>query len=327
MNGTPTFRELANDKGLLIGAAVDEHSFDDLDYQRFLIKHFNCLYPSWALKWDCLHCEQGKFDFSLSDRIVNFALENGCKVRLNCLLWHNDIPKWFVDLDPKQETAREIVEEHIDKVLSHFEGRIEFCDVVNEAIGDNGKPRPNGFSQYLGEGWIEWAYRLARKAAPSMSLFYCDYRIKADAKWETIYTMAEGLIKAGTPIDGLAVQLHSRLVPALSQGQITHHLSKLAPLKLKLHLPECGVWIPPYIGPEGLQGSIYGGMVKAGMLAGAAQIGFWWPTDWRLRAKRWLDFNGDVARPGLYGKSREEKPAAIQVRKALAQTPYPPPAI
>lgn len=323
MNGNPTFREIAEDKGLLIGAAIDEDSFDNSEYQEFLSTNFNCLYPSWSFKWDCLHNVADRFDFDWADRLVDFALGKGCKVRLNCLLWHRDLPAWLADLDPAQHIARGIVAEHIEKVMSHFNGRIHYCDVVNEAIGDNGVPRPNGFSRHLGDGWIEWAFREAKNSAPDVELFYCDYRLKSEAKWNTIHVMINDLLEKKTPIDGLAVQLHSRLFPALSQKQIAHHLAKLAPLNLKLHLPECGVWIPPHIGSEVLQASIYSGMVRAGMRSSAELIGFWWPTDWRTKAKNWLDFQGNPARPGLYGLDMGEKEAARQVRQSLIQTPYP----
>lgn len=320
MNNTPTLRELAEGRGLLIGAGIDADSFHEEKYKNFLVKNFNCLYPSWALKWDCLHNEKGKFDFELADRMVDFALNHDCKVRLNCLLWHRDIPSWVQELKPSQEEAWDIVSNHIHTVLTHFKGRIQYCDVVNEAIGDSGFPRPNGYLELLGEGWIERAFREAHKAAPEVELFYCDYRIKADAKWNWIIKMIQDFCDRAVPIHGVAVQLHSRLVPALSERQISHHLKKLAPRPLKLHLPECGVWIPPYIGPEALQATIYGGMVKAGLKARAEQIGFWWPTDWRAKVKPWVDFQGNPARPGLFGKSLEEKPAAKSVRLALSQT-------
>lgn len=317
VNSTQTLRELAENLNLLIGAAVDETSFEDENYRRFLVEQFNCLCPQAALKWECCQAEQGQFDFEMADRIVDFGLSHGCAIRMNCLLWHRDIPEWVSDLKPNQEQAWDIVNEYFDKVLSHFRGRIDFCDVVNEAIGDDGPPRDVGWAPLLGEDWIAKAYQLAHKLAPETELFYCDYRPKATGKWKTITQMAQEFCDRKIPIHGLGVQLHSRLVPALSRRFATKLLTPLAGLGLKLHLPECGVWIPPNGWMADRQATIYGGMVGAGLAVGAEQIGFWWPTDWRTNSRIWLDFQGAPALPGLFDLNQQPKPAFNAVVREL----------
>lgn len=323
MHSTISLKQYAQRKGILLGAGVDEDSFQNAKYQAFLIENFNCLYPTCAFKWDCIHYEPEKYDFRLADPIVEFAVKHDCKLRLNCLLWHRDFPDWIKEIKPNEAEAREIVTEHFQTILRRYEGIIAYIDVVNEAIDDNGAPRTVGWGKWLGDDWIEFAFREAHKAAPKAELFYCDYRIKADGKWAAIKALMLELIKRGTPIHGLAVQLHSRLLPALSRRQISHHLDKLSDLPLKLHLPECGVFTPPHSGFNQLQGTIYGGMVEAGILAGAQEIGFWWPTDWRANPKGWMDFMGNPSSPGIYDRNLEEKSATRQVRKALIQTPFP----
>lgn len=317
MDNTQTLRGLAENLNLLIGAGVDYDSFDDEHYQRFLVTQFNCLYPSWALKWDCCQPEQGQFSFERADRIVDFGLSHGCKIRLNCLLWHRDIPEWIAILKPTEDQAWELVEEYFEKLLTHFRGRIDFCDVVNEAIGDDGPPRTVGWGPLLGEDWIAKAFQLAHNLEPEMELFYCDYRPKATGKWKTISQLAKNFCDRNIPIHGLAVQLHSRLVPAISQKSATQLLTPLASLGLKLHLPECGVWIPPNGWMADRQAMIYGGMVGAGLTVGAPQIGFWWPTDWRSKGAIWKDFQGAPALPGLFDRKLEPKPAYHAVVKAL----------
>lgn len=317
MKNTQTLREAAETRQLLIGAGVDEESFGEESYRSFLAQNFNCLYPSWAFKWDCCHNQMGKFNFDLADRIVDFALASDCKIRLNCLLWHRDIPSWIAERRLAKAEAWEIVQEHCDQVLTYFKGRIHFCDVVNEAISDDGPPRDVGWGPLLGEGWIEKAFRLAHEAAPEVELFYCDYRPKAEGKWKTIFQMCNDFCDRAVPIHGLAVQLHSRLVPALSQNQASRLLGKFSKLPLKIHLPECGVWIPPNGWMQQRQALIYGGFVDAGLEAGAEEIGFWWPTDWRYRNRRWLDFQGNPALPGLFDQALQPKPALHSVIKAI----------
>ena len=319
MQSTQTLRSAAQTRNILIGAGVDEASFESQRYRDFLAKEFNCLYPTWALKWDGCHYEKGKFDFAIADRIVDFALESGCKIRLNCLLWHRDIPEWVLESALSKAAAWEVVAEHIETVLKHFRGRIHYCDVVNEAIGDSGPARDVGWGPLLGNNWIEEAFRLAHNAAPEVELFYCDYRPKAEAKWDTIQSLLSKALSNGAPIHGLAVQLHSRMVPAVSERQVTSLLSKFLPLPLRIHLPECGVWIPPNGWLKDRQALIYGGMVRAGIKAGVDEIGFWWPTDWRAKGKTWVDFQSKPALPGLYDRALNPKPARDSVILALNQ--------
>lgn len=314
----PSLRDIAQQQGLLLGAAVDEQSFHDAAYRNFLATHFNCLYPSSAFKWPCIQPTQGKFNFDLADRIVDFALEQGCKTRLNCLLWHKALPKWVTRLRVSGASAWELVEEHVTKIFDHFRGRIHYCDVVNEAIDDNGVFRRVGFAPLLGEGWIPRAFRLAHSVAPDTELFYCEYRLKADGKWQTVRQMVKHLLEQQAPIHGLAVQLHSRMVPALGRDQVIRHLQRLTPLQLKIHLPECGVWIPPGYPLEGRQARIYGGFAQAGQAMGVEMLGFWWPTDWRADQRIWLDFQGNPARPGLFDERMQPKPAYHSVKTALS---------
>jgi len=73
-NGEPTLRSLATQRGLHIGAAVNEHALrQDPVYRDVLAREFNMITCENALKWGPLRPTRDRFAFENADRIVDFA--------------------------------------------------------------------------------------------------------------------------------------------------------------------------------------------------------------------------------------------------------------
>src|SRR5579885_976733 len=65
-------------KDFLIGAALNPSVFCESNPVAVALvkKQFNCISPENVLKWEVVHPEPGKFDFSLGDRYVEFGVKN-----------------------------------------------------------------------------------------------------------------------------------------------------------------------------------------------------------------------------------------------------------
>ena len=155
---------------------------DNPDYRKLVPSEFNSITPENYAKWRQLlvNDEIGNYDFSNADAIIDYALENGVRVRGHTLIWGKfsgrTYPKALDDrianaADPPAELRR-VMREHIQIVMTHFQGRIPIWDVVNEPLSMDGVYLDkNIFLNTLGRSYIAESFRMAREADPSAQLF------------------------------------------------------------------------------------------------------------------------------------------------------------
>ncbi|MBN1696176.1 MAG: endo-1,4-beta-xylanase [Spirochaetales bacterium] len=119
---------------------------------------------------------------------------------------------------------------HISNVVTHFRGKIDCWDLVNEAVTGNksdGSDTGEDLSQIVswgyrnstryqicGEDYIIEAFRAARAADPQARLFYNDDWNYLSGKRAAIITMIRKL-QAENLIDGAGLQYHPNISPAL----------------------------------------------------------------------------------------------------------------
>lgn len=118
----------------------------------------------------------GCYDFGPADKIVDWALERGLKVKGHTLCWHVTSPAWLDELDGAQ--CAEALRRHIFTTCGHFRGRVESWDVVNEALAPDGSLADNVFLRKMGPGYIAQAFRWAKQADPEALLLYNDNKVE-----------------------------------------------------------------------------------------------------------------------------------------------------
>jgi endo-1,4-beta-xylanase len=168
-------------------------------------------------KWVALRPNPKEFTFYLADRIVDWALAHGMKMRGHTLLWQKTqyFPAWLMNYDfgprPASEAER-LLREHITTVCTHFGTRIFTWDVVNETVDENtGEIRQTPFTKYLGPAAIEICFDAAARAAPHAKLVYNDYMgwAPSSAKHrEGVLKLLSNLKAAGAKVDLLGIQSH-----------------------------------------------------------------------------------------------------------------------
>lgn len=177
-----------------------------------ITKYFNWVVAENCMKAEVIHPQEGVYDFTLADQFVDKAKAAGLKVQGHCLIWHSQCPQWFHhDKDGKlvsKEVLKKRIREHIYTVVSHFKGRVDAWDVVNEAFEDDGTPRKSLFWQILGTDYIPLAFQAAHEADPSIQLFYNDYSMYKASKVEGVCRFFKPLIQQGLPITAIGMQGH-----------------------------------------------------------------------------------------------------------------------
>jgi len=241
----PGLRRLAGRSGLLVGAAIAAGPLrSDEKYRTVLAREYNVVVPENALKFDSVHPEPLRYDFSDFDEILAFAESNDMCVRGHTLVWHRQLPSWIEQRRWTQEELTEVLRAHIHTVVGRYRGRIHYWDVVNEAISDFSGSRSTVWSQAIGSDYIEMAFRFAHEADPDALLFYNDYGAEGlGRKSNRVYELVSNLLDRDVPIHGVGLQAHvNQSIPRA--GELEANLRRLEELGLQIHLTEVDVGVP-----------------------------------------------------------------------------------
>lgn len=202
------------------------------------------------MKMGPIHPEEGRYNWTDADAIVQFATQNGIRMRGHTLCWHNQTPRWFFTDAAGNPVTKEVLlarmKSHIETVVGRYKGKIYAWDVVNEAIPDGGPDfyRKSKFFEIIGEEYIERAFEYAHAADPNAQLFYNDYNTESPGKRERIYGLVKRLKEKGVPIHGVGLQGHWSLDEPTAAG-LEESITKFASLGLKVQITELDVSVYP----------------------------------------------------------------------------------
>jgi endo-1,4-beta-xylanase len=230
-------RPLAEDAGVLLGAAVDADALDDSGYRQLLVDHLNLASTQGDLSMAAVQPEQGVFDFSRFDPIVDFAIEHDMVARGHELI-NGTVPGWVSAGTWTADSLGQVLRDHVTAVIGHYRDRnpgvVIQWDVVGDAFLADGTPRPTIWQQVIGDDHLRIAFEAARAADPDAELFYDDFyddvAVTQDAlasgvtivpganaerttcdvvpKCVGVRDRMAALVAEGAPIDGIGFQSH-----------------------------------------------------------------------------------------------------------------------
>ncbi len=299
--------------------------------------------PEDSLKWEIVHPQKDRFDFSKGDQIVEFAAAHDMKVRGHTLVWHRQNPQWLTDGRYTSKELAKILEDHIKTVVGHYRGKIFAWDVVNEAFDEthDGSLRSTIWREQPGiepgarsssfdrsqkprkpYDFIEQALRWAREADPQALLFYNEAEAeKINPKSDAILAMVSDFRRRGVPIDGIGFQMHiGSLHPDIAS--ITANLKRFTSLGLQVHITEMDVALA--IDERGeakredleTQATVYRRIAEACLAApGCTAIQTWGFTD----KYSWIGSHSKNTKGAalLFDKNYQAKPAYEALQKAI----------
>src|SRR5438874_781861 len=207
---------LARAKGLtgfgnaIGGVGAPGSAFSDLGARQIQLRECNILVPENELKWTSVRPTLKDYDFNGADALVDWAEQNGMKIRGHNLLWlrPDRNPEWLnnYDFGPRPGTeAERLLREHVATVCKRYGNRIFTWDVVNEAIDPStGRMRDMVFSRHLGDDCMGIVFDAARNAAPQAALVYNDFMTWGDNSArhrEGVLALLDRMMKRGCPYD------------------------------------------------------------------------------------------------------------------------------
>ncbi|GHC82608.1 beta-xylanase [Nocardiopsis terrae] len=309
-------RDLADQQGLRMGAAVAAHRLDEADYRRTAAAEFNSVTHENALKWESVQPQRGQYSWSGADRLVEFAQQNGQRIHGHTLVWHSQLPSWVENGDFTPAELTRVMEDHIGTTMGRYRGQIGSWDVVNEPIGDDAQFRDSVFHRTLGEDFVAESLRMARAADPDATLFINDYNIDGiNAKSDAYYELAQDLLAQGAPLDGIGFQGH--LVSGQVPSDIQRNIQRFADLGLEVMITELDIRMQLPVTQQKLeqQARDYTRVVNACLaVPGCSGVTVWGVTD----AYSWVPDHFDGQGAALpVDEDYAPKPAYWSIHEAL----------
>jgi endo-1,4-beta-xylanase len=177
-----------------------------------VLQHFNSVIAENCMKAGRIHPEEGRYNFTLADRFIEFAQEHDMYTVGHCLIWHSQAPRWFFTDDGGNEVSREVLiermKEHISTVVERYKGKVHVWDVVNESFEDDGSWRKTKYYEIIGEEYVELAFRFAHEADPEAELIYNDYSMFHEGRRDAVVRLVQSFKEKGVQIDGVGMQAH-----------------------------------------------------------------------------------------------------------------------
>lgn len=318
-----SLRALGQNRGILIGAAVGADPLrNESTYRQILGREFSSLTPENVMKFEPIHPERDRYNFTDADSLVTFAQDNKMKVRGHTLVWHRQLPNWINQGNFTSDELKAILKDHIYKVVGHYRGKVFAWDVVNEAIADDGSLRDTIWLQKIGPEYINLAFQWAHEADPDARLFYNDYGGEGvGKKSDAIYDLVQKMLQRGVPINGVGLQMHIGLKDAPPSSDVAVNIRRLAALNLEVHITEMDVKIQDGTGTESekltAQAKVYQDMLgvclserncKAFVLWGFTDKHSWIP-----------EYTGKPDAALIFDNSYRPKPAYNALKEKLMQ--------
>jgi endo-1,4-beta-xylanase len=236
----------------------------EADYRGAIETYCQQLTPEGGLFWVDLRPARDQFNFDFADSVLAFADANGMTMRGHTLVWYAAMPDWTKEINSAAEAER-VLTTHIERVVSRYRGKVKTWHVVNEPIDDTKAGvaglRPCIWQQYLGDKYIDMAFRLAHQVDPSVELLLNEYDIEsmdgsAAPRRQTLLRLVHDLLSRGVPLHGVGLQAHLPGKYQIDCDGVYKFVSEIKSLGLSVHITELDVIDVDLPGPTSVRDAI-----------------------------------------------------------------------
>lgn len=332
MSSQNTLRDLATKRGIEIGSAVSSPSnLREPNYTKILLREFNLMVIggnplNWALLSPPLRPDRNTYNFSNADFVVNFAKQNNLKIQGHHLVWgaHEFLPSWLLNGNYSRDELLSIMQDHIQKVASRYQGQVHEWTVVNETISRRLFPNIFGgdfWYEKLGPDYVEKAFRWAREADPEAVLILNDFGNEGLTKISnTMYDLVKDLKNKGVPIDGIGMQMHLNAAKPPNKTEVIKNMKRFGALGAQIYITEFDVDLSKISGTReekyATQAQIYKEMAEACLESKVCKS---FSTFEFSDAKTWYNSIGEnTADPLPFDRKYEPKPAYFTLREVFS---------
>jgi endo-1,4-beta-xylanase len=252
VNLAGALRDRAAAKGLFYGAATTRGVLQrDAAFAARFGAECGLLVPESELKWNRVHPEPGRYDFSGADWLADFARDHGMRFRGHALVYFQNEPAWVVRGSTPDGPA-DALRAHIREVAGRYAGRMHSWDVVNEILELNDRRRDGlrrtPLLDRLGPDFVPLSFHAAAEADPNALLVWNENQLEYDvayqaARRDAVLRLLQAWRAAGVPVQALGIQSHLRQhATAFDPKRYRDFLGQVAALGLKIVISELDVF-------------------------------------------------------------------------------------
>jgi endo-1,4-beta-xylanase len=270
--------------------------------------------------------------------LVTFAETNGIAVHGHNLCWNTGNPAWLARMLTK-DNAVAVLQDHMKTVMTHYKGKIDSWDVVNEPIG-TWFNRPDGlytgpWLDTLGPDYVDIAFHTAAEVDAKPLRILNVHNVEhggsdnAKARQATLGLVTR-LVKNKAPVQAVGIESHLDAWRPIDFAALTTFVKAIRDLGLQVLITELDVNDSKISGNTAMRdqavADYYGKFVSAFYAAAGTpnRLILWSATDrdnWMnyvQDAPRWHRDDGDrTHRPGLLDEDMFPKPAFFAVASAI----------
>ena len=235
-----TLKDAAAAAGINIGVATNSFNVSNATYAAAVKAQFNTVVCENETKWESTERSRGSFSYSGSDQVAKFATDNNMKMRGHTFVWHSQ--SGYASSVTNKATLIADMENHIDKVGTHFKGKIYEWDVLNEITADGSGGLRNSFwRNVIGDDFPDLALKKAREVLGNTTyLVYNDYGGDGvNTKSTSMFNLVKKWQAAKTPIDGIGLQCH--LNSPINKQNISDNIKRFGELGIRISLTEIDI--------------------------------------------------------------------------------------
>ena len=332
----------------------DSEGFKSAEYRDVAVTEFNAVTASIYMGWGLWPSPRLEPNIRPLTKVIDWASQKSLKVHGHTLVYplSNESLRWFQRL-PNDQVPK-YLEQFIQKAAGDVAGKVWVWDVVNEVMADPGQAKDElglrtKYKEYraMGQGYVEFAFRAAKRADPKALLIINDYGIvEWNDKSTRLFNFVKKLKADGVPVDGVGFQSHfTNLKQAkLNSASIRKNFKRFADAGFQIYITEMDVCSiatrRPHAGRPGIstpdgkqrkrQAAYFGDLMKIALEEPACKALLFWDYaddfSWLHKSDRQM---GDLP-PGTYthptpfwcGKHCpiERKEAFYSMLEALKQT-------
>ncbi|RKR20718.1 endo-1,4-beta-xylanase [Arthrobacter oryzae] len=306
-----------------IGAAVALGPLTaDADYAREMVSNFGSVTPENAMKPQALSPQRGVYTFEEADAIIAIAKSKGMIVHGHTIAFSEAMPHWMRELPSgtaaeRQSSATALLD-YIRTVVTHFKGKLDSWDVVNEPFDvDQGTSlQQNVWYRVFGPGYPTVVSQAVYKADPAVKQFINENGADVPGRRQAaLLKLALDTNARGGHIYGVGLQAHvyDFSTDAIPAGKLSKTLAKFEAAGLRVRISENDVKDDPGTGAQAEQYAT----VLATCLRSSACVSY---TTWGVddRYDWWVDDHGNLQQGhDFIFNDGQPTPAYDAMRRAL----------
>ncbi len=252
VSAAASLKSFAAQKGLLFGSCFAlKYAAASPQYEELFLSQCDIATPEVHMKWNSMSTAQGIYNFDQADKFVAFCAGHRIAVRGHTLVWHDALPEWVLP-QLAQGNGWMILSAHIDRVATHFAGKLYSWDVVNEILDPashhEDSLRQTPWLQSCGPSYVEESFRCAAKADPKALLIWNVNYLELSnsfgkAKRAAMLKLLDRWLDRAVPIHGIGLEAHLRADQAALLGDTSYEvfLQELAKRGMQIFVTELDV--------------------------------------------------------------------------------------